>query len=397
MITRAIHNMHSMRYPMTKMHSIEEYHPLRITDLSRVFSTSSSKKMLRNNALLYQDILAYGKNKTEGFKFTELANWLLQNNREFMHEFSGSNAKTPRSTRLAIKRNRIQRHIDNLMQLGLVYEKNRIKGAKNQSSTVLYDYTLPGYLITWLLDINYLDKATETDEPTQKILNVIHSYATLKDSASITFISNFFDRCKKRGTFNSIVSYFLESIMTNSTITDGYHLLRLFLGQSHSLNWILADCESFIEALNSLDENIRKIVLFEIKMEVEEYYNNNYLTEDWQYSKMIDDIYKNSRVIAQDIHYQGLLNIVGIPGKKWQLMRFNNISNHSNVVVPGFCSGCNKEQPFLVHVYKYFNRIIAAHRPYPFNGISQDCDGCGKALGSTCRVIQLPWFLSPWS
>jgi hypothetical protein len=386
-----------MRYPMTKMHSIEEYHPLRITDLSRVFSTSSSKKMLRNNALLYQDILAYGKNKTEGFKFTELANWLLQNNREFMHEFSGSNAKTPRSTRLAIKRNRIQRHIDNLMQLGLVYEKNRIKGAKNQSSTVLYDYTLPGYLITWLLDINYLDKATETDEPTQKILNVIHSYATLKDSASITFISNFFDRCKKRGTFNSVVSYFLESIMTNSTITDGYHLLRLFLGQSHSLNWILADCESFIEALNSLDENIRKIVLFEIKMEV----------EDWQYSKMIDDIYKNSRVIAQDIHYQGLLNIVGhyqgllnivgIPGKKWQLMRFNNISNHSNVVVPGFCSGCNKEQPFLVHVYKYFNRIIAAHRPYPFNGISQDCDGCGKALGSTCRVIQLPWFLSPWS
>ena len=387
MITRAIHNMHSMRYPMTKMHSIEEYHPLRITDLSRVFSTSSSKKMLRNNALLYQDILAYGKNKTEGFKFTELANWLLQNNREYMHEFSGSNAKTPRSTRLAIKRNRIQRHIDNLMQLGLVYEKNRIKGAKNQSSTVLYDYTLPGYLITWLLDINYLDKATETDEPTQKILNVIHSYATLKDSASITFISNFFDRCKKRGTFNSVVSYFLESIMTNSTITDGYHLLRLFLGQSHSLNWILADCESFIEALNSLDENIRKIVLFEIKMEV----------EDWQYSKMIDDIYKNSRVIAQDIHYQGLLNIVGIPGKKWQLMRFNNISNHSNVVVPGFCSGCNKEQPFLVHVYKYFNRIIAAHRPYPFNGISQDCDGCGKALGSTCRVIQLPWFLSPWS
>ena len=387
MITRAIHNMHSMRYPMTKMHSIEEYHPLRITDLSRVFSTSSSKKMLRNNALLYQDILAYGKNKTEGFKFTELANWLLQNNREFMHEFSGSNAKTPRSTRLAIKRNRIQRHIDNLMQLGLVYEKNRIKGAKNQSSTVLYDYTLPGYLITWLLDINHFDKMTKTDEPTQKILNVIHSYATLKDSASITFISNFFDRCKKRGTFNSVVSYFLESIMTNSTITDGYHLLRLFLGQSHSLNWILADCESFIEALNSLDENIRKIVLFEIKMEV----------EDWQYSKMIDDIYKNSRVIAQDIHYQGLLNIVGIPGKKWQLMRFNNISNHSNVVVPGFCSGCNKEQPFLVHVYKYFNRIIAAHRPYPFNGISQDCDGCGKALGSTCRVIQLPWFLSPWS
>ena len=132
-------------------------------------------------------------------------------------------------------------------------------------------------------------------------------------------------------------------------------------------------------------------------MEVEEYYKNNYLTKDWQYSKMIDDIYKNSKVIDRDIHHQGFLNIVGIPGEKWQLMRFNNISNYSNVVVPGFCSGCNKEQPFLVNVYEYFKRIVAAHGPHPFNGISQDCEGCSKALGSTCRVIELPWFLSPWS
>jgi hypothetical protein len=380
--------MHSMRYPVTKMHSIERYHPMGVIDMSRVFATNSNKKMLRNDALLYQDILAYGKKKTDGFKFTELANWLLQNNREFMHEFSGSKAKTPPSTRLAIKRNRIQRHIDNLVQLGLVYEKDRIKGTKNQ---------MPGYLITWLLDINYLDKTTKTDEPIQKALSVIRSYASLKDSASITFISNFFDKCMNKGTFDFVVSYFLQSIMPNSRITDGYHLLRLFFGQSHSLNWILADCESFIETLTNLDENIRKIVLLEIKMEVEEYYNNNYLTEEWQYSKMIDDIHKNNKVIARDIHYRGFLNIVGIPGKKWQSMKFNNISNYSNVVVPGFCSGCNKEQPFLVNVYEYFNRIVAAHKPNPFNGISQDCDECGKALGSTCRVIQLPWFLSPWS
>lgn len=195
-----------------------------------------------------------------------------------------------------------------------------------------------------------------------KALSVIHSYATLKNSPSIIFNSNFFEKCKNKGTFNFIVSYFLQSILPNSGVTDGYHLLRLFLGLSHSLNWILADCESFTEALNDLSEDIRKIVLLQIKIEVEEYYSNNYLTEEWRYSKMLASIHKDNKVIARDINYQGFLNIVGVPGKKWQLMRFNNISNYSSVVVPGFCSGCNKEQPFLVNVYEYFNRIIGAHR-----------------------------------
>lgn len=351
--------------------------------------------MLKNNALLYQDILAYGKKKNEGFKFTELANWLLQKNREFIDEFSGSKAKTPLSTRLAIKRNRIQRHIDNLVQLGLVYEKTKIKGVKNQSPTPLYDYTLPGYLVTWLLDINmnYLDK---TDETIHKVLNVIHYFVIVKDSASVIFISNFFDICKNKGTFDSVISYFLGLILPKSRITDGYHLLRLFLGLSHSLNWILADREAFFEALDDLDEGFRKIVLFQIKMEIEEYYNSNYLTEEWKHSKMIYDIYRNNKEFTRDIHFHDFLNIVAVPGKKWQLMRFNNIINYSNVVVPGFCSSCNKEQPFVIDVFEYFNRIIAAYGVHPFNSVSQDCNECGKAFGSSSRVIQLPWYVAPW-
>jgi hypothetical protein len=49
-------------------------------------------------------------------------------------------------------------------------------------------------------------------------------------------------------------------------------------------------------------------------------------------------------------------------------MRFNNISNYSIVVVPGFCTGCGTEQPFMVDIYEYLNRIISAHGPSPYNG-----------------------------
>jgi hypothetical protein len=163
---------------MTKMHSIEEYHPLPPIDMRVIFTTGSNKILLRNDAFLYRDILAYGKEKNDGFKSTEVGNWLLQNNIEFRNEFSGNKAKTPPSTRLAIKRNRIQRHIHNLIRLGLIYEKTTVKNEKNQSPTPLYDFTVPGYLLAWLLDIKmkYEKKEKKIQEAVQKVLDVIHSY-----------------------------------------------------------------------------------------------------------------------------------------------------------------------------------------------------------------------------
>jgi hypothetical protein len=68
--------------------------------------------------------------------------------------------------------------------------------------------------------------------------------------------------------------------LPNSRVNNGHELLRLFLGMSHSVNWILSDSETFFDVLCKLDEETRRIVLFQIKMEIEEYYNSNYLTEE---------------------------------------------------------------------------------------------------------------------
>jgi hypothetical protein len=52
-----------------------------------------------------QDKLVYARHHPDGFKFTELGNWLSENNNAFQREYSTDPAShTPRNKRLHIKR-----------------------------------------------------------------------------------------------------------------------------------------------------------------------------------------------------------------------------------------------------------------------------------------------------
>ena len=49
-------------------------------------------------------------------------------------------------------------------------------------------------------------------------------------------------------------------------------------------------------------------------------------------------------------HYSSKM---AISGRKWQLMRFNNIANYTKVVIPGFCVSCKSENPFVLSIIDY--------------------------------------------
>ena len=352
--------MHTMHKPMPRAHSIDESVTSRSINMSVIFATDSNKKFIKNDAMLNQDILRYGIKHHDGFKSTEIGNWLLENNIEFRDEYSGSKAHVPNSTRLALKRHRIQRHIDNLVSLDLIYKKMLVKSEKNQSYTPVYVLTESGNFLSEFL----------FDQTGAKILNIIDAYRITRDSYSLTFISKFFNKCRQKGIFQRILFNFIYAAMPNSNIQNGQEFLRLFLGLDHSVNWILADPASFLETIDELDEETRQMVLFEFKMEIEEYYNKNYLTEEHKFDKLISKIntnilnkkYGNIKYAESFANNQAydISNIVAIPGKKWQSLRFNNLTNYSKIVVPGFCTGCNTEQPFLVDIFEYFNYIKAA-------------------------------------
>jgi hypothetical protein len=113
---------------MPKIHSIETIgnnmvRPAPPVDINGVIFEANDDKTLTDNAVLCQNILRYGREQgynSNGFRFSDLVNWLMKNSPEFIDLYSGNKAKTPPSMRLSNNRQRIQRLIDALITLRLV-------------------------------------------------------------------------------------------------------------------------------------------------------------------------------------------------------------------------------------------------------------------------------------
>jgi len=133
--------------------------------------------------------------------------------------------------------------------------------------------------------------------------------------------------------------------------------LKLILGVRHSLNWIILFPDSFLDTIQELDDETKKLILFHFKMEIEEYYKENYLVEELKIMEFHNEYARRERKGRKIIDIPGVISIIppiigeredyskliAIPGKEWHLMRFNNISDYSTVTIPGFCIRCNTE------------------------------------------------------
>ena len=116
----------------------------RIRAIDAIFEKGEGRDYT-DDALLYQDILAYyfiikeRPAENDSFKFTELANWLLRNNREFLRYYDSTSTRrnTPFNARIHAQRIRIQNKIDDLTALKLIEIKGNIKGQKNILETPL--------------------------------------------------------------------------------------------------------------------------------------------------------------------------------------------------------------------------------------------------------------------
>ena len=357
-----------------------------------------------------QDILFYARDHPEGFKFVELGNSLLEKNNEYRDEFSMTPAShTPRSTRLGIKRHRIERHLDTFIHAGLLRINSIVKSEKNESyNPSIYQLTLPGHLLSWLLE-TMIERTEDTRskryEIERNILRVIKKYLQVNDSYVIEFVYRFFLKCFNNRFFGVLVNYFLTKIVSIIKIYDGQQLLRSFLGLDRCINWIFADFNTFLETINELGDQSRKMVLFQLKTEIEKYYGEHYLTYEWQMLRLVKEISSNfaqnnntpsdpNKIFAyRNSPYDDRI-LIRNPGKKWQEMRFKYCSEFSKLVLPRICQNCHREAPFAIDIFEYFNRIISAIGPYPNDGVAGDCLNCGESFSTGCKIIQLPFYTS---
>ena len=96
-----------------------------------------------DNASLYQNILKYANlpEATSGFRFSELGRWLMKKNIEFIKNYSDSDSNISITARIANKRQRIQKCIDNLIEWGFLFISEMVQAEKNDTKTPLYVLT----------------------------------------------------------------------------------------------------------------------------------------------------------------------------------------------------------------------------------------------------------------
>ena len=354
---------------------------------------TSNIETFTNTALLYQDILKYAIEHSNGFGFTTLGKWLIDNNREFHCYYVDSKARTPKSARLANRRQTIQQCVDILCAMDLLYVKSTRKAKKNLLQTPVYDLTREGELLAWIVkakdpyksfDLNWTLK--DLNEETNKVANkpdakrskaimkvfeIIDSYTSIKDSYILVFLSKFFRKCIDIGVFSEIIDSFYYSDLQHVEINKGQELLRLFVKIIHPLNWIYAYPEIFKKIVDEMDEETKKVMLFQFKTEIEEYYSKYYLVS-----------YARRASYAQypnvSAHYP---HDKAISGKEWQLMRINNMANYNNVVIPGFCYNCKLECPFIFDTGDYLAHLVAfaSGKIHPLSeAIRSNCIKCSQ-------------------
>ena len=222
------------------MHSITRDCFFPPPDMNIVFEYLEGKY---DNSELYQDILKYARKRRDqqGFKFSHVGRWLINENIEFRSYYTGSKAHVPKSARLANKRQRIQGCIDNLVQWDLIRVIGKVKAEKNEFDTQLFESTLEGNLLSYLFEVNSTTDGN-SDVAIKSLLDLVESLAKKIDSSILNFVFEFFKRCKY---FGSIISHFMRIVLPRSRTSNGKELMVLFFGLKNIINWVLADEEAF--------------------------------------------------------------------------------------------------------------------------------------------------------
>jgi hypothetical protein len=351
---------------------------------------ADGKDIFTDSALLYQGILKYGLEHSDGFTFTDLGNWLIEKLPQYRNYYINSKSHIPKSARLANRRQTIQEHLDNLIRMELI-SKSITKAKKTLEDIPSFNLTLEGRFLAWVVEAKDPNKSTDLmwtlEEKKEKINSkldpirskavkevfmIINSFTSSKDSCILMFLNRFFVKCLSSDYFPRCIDLFYYSYLRDIQMTKGQELLRLFTKTGHPLNWIYPYPRIFIETLDEIqDEEIKKITFFQFKMEIEDYYNKYYLMS---YFKRY----------FESPNYPSILAISGI---EWQLMRFNNIANYTKVVIPGFCVSCKSENPFTLSLLHYLDYLVKfTSNPMLDYHIQSNCTHCNNEKSVIAEV-----------
>jgi hypothetical protein len=280
-----------------------------------------------------------------------LTDWLLEHYPVYREYYQGSHFK--KSKKIEYTLQRVKRKLEDLNSLFL-FEESKDKAQKVDAPLVIYHITKSGHFLAWLIETESTDRQ-KRDMAIQNVYDILILYLTDKHTSRSIFLHKFFRQCKQSGTFISNAPDFLISYEQVRPIYDDVALLELFLDVPKALYWIFTYPELFVQTLEQLDEETKKILLFQFKLEIEGYY----------------DIY--------------------LSNNKWEIMRYHNIGNYSSVTIPGYCNKCREETALQYDILNYFRSMYEIKRPYSSGIITNDCIKCGGYRSVSGRIMLASW------
>jgi hypothetical protein len=299
------------------------------------------------------------------FRLTELGNWLLENHLPFKEEYVGSHI--PKSYRLHSKRTYIQNRLEELIRLNLIEKKGIVKASKNAAETPLYSFTQIGYIFAWLLEAKYSteDNRSRTIE---MFFRELSSYINTSCGASsaVDISTNFFKRCVEEGVHTRINDDYLNMFINFLPMSDGFlpqHFLRFL--RHFILFGLYANQECakiFLKLIEESDEVTRDLILLQLKLDIESYYND------------------------------GMGATV-----EWEMERHEFINDPAVVVVQGYCVACKLKTVFMIRLLDFLKMGGPGHAPAcSLNGEPVDGDplpdtNSDRRIGILFRVLSNPY------
>lgn len=287
-------------------------------------------------------------------EFTErqLAKWLIAHHKEYVDYYTDSNANIPTRNKIENRLPRIRERIMHLINFGLVKQVKTVRASTVDIDIPVYSLTMSGNFLAWLLETENTKVEFKT-RALDQVFRLIEYYLKSKDNSSASFLLKFFINCRLKGCF--LDSYALP-INSQRQLHNEFSVLEIFLDMKNVIYWVLTKPQIFEDALKSLDDEDKKAMLCQFKFQIEDYYNNEY------------------------------------PSKRWEKLRYDNMSEYSSVAVPGYCSRCNTNVPFLHNTVEYLHSMSTMVRPYPSGLVWAECPDCGRESASG-HIMSLP---SPW-
>lgn len=309
------------------------------------------------NALLYQDILLYyskviEKNTDDKRSFTlrNLQRWLMKNNHEFIEKYSGSKSHTSISNRISNRQRRINNIFSNLIRLNLIGTREKSQALKTGQPIDTYEFTNHGKLIALLIRSNNLNEdknknqSLELNSINQKIFKLLESICNYKKNDELSYYfsyyKQYFEVAYKNNLINKIITYLIKLCQAKKDIFKVEQLLSILM-VADILVYDIEDRKDFFkiwdETMRSLDDEIKKIILFKQK---------NYIEREF----LLNAEYRNKEI---------------------EKAQFENRNRYDKIVLQGFCNSCKKLniKDYFIQEYK---KILIENN----EGIIFDCKKC---------------------